>query len=131
MTRIRFPLRNLVVAAVGALLGVTTALAASAGALADAQASYRQDMAVCNSGQSNQDLVTCRLEARNALAEAQRGGLSNAADPAGQNAMQRCYVHQGDDRSACEARMRGEGSVEGSVSGGGILRKIVTVVPVK
>lgn len=131
MTRIRFPFRNLVVAAVGVLLGVTTALAANAGALADAQARYRQDMAACNSGQSNQDLATCRREARNALAEARRGRLNNAADPAGQNAMQRCDVHQGDDRSACEARMRGEGRVEGSVSGGGVLRESVTVVPGK
>ena len=76
-------------------------------------------------------LSTCRREARNALTEARRGRLNNAADPAGQNAMQRCDVHQGDDRSACEARMRGEGRVEGSVSGGGVLRESVTVVPGK
>jgi hypothetical protein len=33
------------------------------------------------------------------------------------------------DRSACEARMHGEGSVEGSVGGGGVLREKTVVVP--
>jgi hypothetical protein len=131
MTTIRFPFRNVVLAASGALLCVTTALAANAGALADAQARYRQDMAACNSGKSNQDLATCRLEARNALAEARRGGLNDAPEANQQNALRRCDVHQGDDRTACEARMRGDGSVEGSVSGGGVLRESVTVVPGK
>ena len=33
--------------------------------------------------------------------------------------------------NACESRMRGEGRMEGSVHGGGILRESVMVVPAK
>lgn len=124
-------IRNLALATAGTLLGSTAALAANAGSLAEAQARYRQDMADCNSGKSHQTLATCRLEARNALAEARRGGLTDAPDQYPQNALRRCDAHTGDDRTACEARMRGEGSVEGSVAGGGILRESVTVVPGK
>ena len=35
----------------------------------------------------------------------------------------------GDERADCIARMNGEGSVSGSVGGGGILREKVTIVP--
>lgn len=123
--------RNFAAAAVGTLLCVTAALAANTGALADAQARYRQDMAACKSGQSHQDIATCRREAKNALAEARRGGLTDAPGQYQQNALQRCSVQKDENRTACEARMRGEGSVDGSVDGGGLLRKSVTVVPGK
>lgn len=122
---------KLVLAAAGSLLCVSTALAVNAGTPADAQARYRQDIAVCNSGTSNQDPVTCRREAKNALAEASRGGLKDARGQYLQNALRLCDTQQGDDRLACEARVRGEGSVEGSVAGGGVLRESVTVVPAK
>ena len=98
--------------------------------LASAQAQFQKDMALCASGQSNQSLTTCQKEARNALQEARRGGLSAVGSAAEHNAMQRCAVHQGLDRSACEARMRGEDTrTEGSVGGGGILRETTIVVP--
>lgn len=122
---------NFVLTAAGTLLCVSTALAVNAGTRADAQARYRQDIAACNSGTSNQDPATCRREARNALAEAMRGGLNDAPGQYQQNALRRCEVQKGDDRIACEARVRGEGRVEGSVAGGGILRESVTVVPAK
>lgn len=113
-------------------LGLTQAFAAGPTGqdAAEAQARYRQDMALCKSGQSNQSTRTCQLEARNALQAARRGALSGPAGGEGQNAMLRCAAHQGLDRSACEARMRGEGTTtEGSVGGGGILRETITVVP--
>jgi hypothetical protein len=131
MTTLASLFRKFTLAAAGTLLACTTALAANAGALADAQARYRQDMAACNSGKSNQDLATCRLEAKNALAEARRGGLNDAPDQYPQNALRRCEVHKGDDRAACEIRMRGEGRVDGSAAGGGILRESEIVVPAK
>ena len=131
MITIRFPLRHLVLAVAASLLCSTAALAANAGALADAQARYRQDMAVCNSGRSNQDLATCRLEAKNALAAAKRGGLKDAPDQYQQNALRRCDAHQGDDRIACQARILGEGNVESGVQDGGVLRKSIMVVPAK
>lgn len=127
----RIPFRSLALAVAGTMLCTVAALAANPGAIADAQTRYQQDVAACNSGQSNQDRNTCLLEARNALAEARRGGLNDAAGQYQQNALQRCGALKGDDRIACEARMRGEGRSEGSVSGGGILRESVTIVPGK
>lgn len=132
MPTISLLFRNLAIAVAGTLIGATATLAADAGALAEAQARYRQDMAVCNSGQSNQDAATCRREAQNALAEAKRNGLNRASPTEQQqNALRRCSVHQGDDRIDCEARMRGEGRVEGSAASGGVLRESETVVPGK
>jgi len=123
-------IQSLSIAAAGLLLCATQAIAAGASASAEAQTRYRQDMAVCASGQSNQDLATCRTEARNALAEARRGGLTAAPDTTyTMNARQRCAAHKGIDKDACDARMRGEGSSVGSVGGGGILRQSVTVIP--
>ena len=131
MTIIRFPFRSFALGVAGTLLCATAVLAQNASASADAQARYRQDMEVCNSGKSNQDLATCRREARNALAEARRGGLNDVPNQYQQNALRRCAAQKGDDRTDCEARMRGAGNVEGSVAGGGILRESVTVVPGK
>lgn len=102
---------------------------AAGNATDQAQQRFRQDMALCSSGQSNQDLDTCQREARHALAEARRGALTVPGADLQTNARQRCAVHQGLDRSACEARMSGEGTVDGSVEDGGLLRKSVIVVP--
>jgi hypothetical protein len=88
-------------------------------------------MQVCNSGESNQSPATCRLEARNALAEARKGGLTNVGPPYQLNARQRCADLTGAERSDCEARVRGEGEVQGSVAEGGVLRTTVTTQPVK
>lgn len=126
-----FPLstRNLALVLAGGLLGSAAALAASTGPMAEAQMRYRQEMADCKSGKTHQDMATCHAEARNALAEAKRKGLNDDASQYQQNMLDRCKVHEGIDRSACEARMRGEGTVEGSVEGGGILRESVTTIP--
>jgi hypothetical protein len=127
MMSTRFLFRQVTLAAAGTLLCAGAVLAA--GVSADAQTRYRQDMAACNSSPPGEDRATCRLEARNALAEARRGGLNDAPGQYQQNALQRCGALKGDDRSDCEARMRGQGSVDGSVSGGGILRESVTTTP--
>lgn len=109
MTIFLLLIRSLALATARTLLWSTTAPAANAGSLAEAQARYRQDMAVCNSGKSNQPLVTCRLEARHALAEARRDGLNDAPDQYQQNALRRCDALKDDDRAplarlACAAR---------------------------
>ena len=123
--------RNLALAGANALLCAAFVLPVAASPASDAQARYRQDMATCNSGQSSQDPDTCRLEARNALAEARRGGLNDAPGTYTSNALQRCSGLPGNDRNDCESRVRGEGRSEGSVDGGGIIRETVTVVPAK
>ncbi len=130
MCTIPTSLSTLVLAAASLLMATSHANAAGNSNSAEAQTRYRQDMAVCSSGQSNQDMATCRREAGNALAAARRGGLTTATGAFVQNANLRCTAHEGMDRSTCEARMRGEGTTSsGSVGGGGILRESVTVVP--
>jgi len=131
MTTPEISFRPYILVAIATLVCATGAQAASPGASADAQTRYRQDMAVCNSGQSNQDRTTCITEAKNALAAARSGALSGATDQYRQNALQRCSAHQGDDRLACEARMMVPNGAAGSAADGGILRESVTVTPVK
>jgi hypothetical protein len=113
------------------LLAAAATHAALAGVQADAQERYRQEMDYCNSGKSSQPITVCRTEARNALAEAKRGTLSNGAAEYSRNSVRRCAEFQGDERAACEARVFGPARIEGSVEGGGVLRESVMVVPVK
>jgi len=84
-------------------------------------------MAICKSGASNQSVATCRREAGSALAEAKRGALSTNTESYKSNALQRCAVHKGDDRMACEARIIGQGNVTTGTEAGGLLRKSTTV----
>lgn len=111
------------------LLCASTALAASALTLPQAQARYRQDLAECERPDIGQDPANCRLEVRRALAEAQRGGFNNPPGDYQANVLRRCAVHQGDARTQCEARMRADSTVQGSVAGGGILRQSITITP--
>lgn len=116
-------------AGVASLVCAGNLLAASPGASAQAQARYRDEMARCNSGQSHQTVATCRQEAGAALAEARRGTLQNDTAPYQSNALQRCAVHQGDDRAACESRIRDQGDITSGVEAGGLLRQSITVTP--
>ena len=111
------------------LVGLVDTQAAQPNALAQAQARYRQDIALCNSGQSYQDPATCRREAGSALAQAKRGDLSHPTGTYAKNALQRCAVHKGDDRAACEARILGQGDITQESQAGGLLLKSTTVSP--
>lgn len=99
------------------------------GTHADPQDRYERERAACLSGRSPQDQATCLREAGAALQAARRGDLTGGAGDLKRNARERCNVLAGDERRDCLARMRGEGTVSGSVEGGGILREKVTVVP--
>ena len=129
MTTTSSVLRLFTGVALTTLACVAYAQTAAPAALKEAQARYQSDMAVCNSGQSNQSVATCRREAGAALGEAKRGTTDR--DPAQYqiNALKRCAVHQGDDRVACEARIINEGDITDGVQAGGILRKSITVTP--
>ncbi|MBE0625264.1 MAG: hypothetical protein IH606_10675 [Burkholderiales bacterium] len=109
-------------------LAALLATGAAAGETA-AQALYRQDRAACNSGQSYQDRATCLREAGAALQEA---GHKSGGDSQGsyeQNRVKRCEGLPPADREDCLRRMRGEGSVSGSVEGGGLYRELHTTLP--
>ncbi len=102
---------------------------AAPASVANAESRYRQELALCDSGTSNQGRDTCLKEARAAHAEALKAGPEAAAAPAlpdPRNASLRCEPLRGDERRDCLARMQGAGTVSGSVGGGGILRETVT-----
>lgn len=92
---------------------------------------YEKERQVCLDGRSNQERATCLKEAGAARDEARRSQLDggeSAAQRAG-NALQRCKAVRAADRADCERMARGEGSVSGSVGGGGVVKEIVTTVP--
>ena len=97
---------------------------------ADAKAKYQRERTACMNGQTtNEDRATCLKEAGAALAEARKGNLTSGDGQLRKNANERCKVLTGDERADCIARMSGEGTVSGSVGGGGVLREKVTIVP--
>jgi len=109
---------------VGAALGSTYAGAAERDGTAAAR--YQRERAVCTSGQSNQDRVTCLREAGAAFAQARHEGLSDGPSPYARNARQRCEALPQDDRQGCLARMQGQGTTSGTAASGGIYRELVT-----
>lgn len=114
------------------LLAAACAMAVSTAALPqNARQQYLQDREFCNSGQSSQDRATCLREAGAALQEAPRGNLTDGV-AADQNKFARCDYHKDpQDRHYCILRMKGEGTVTGSVDGGGLLRELRVVEPVR
>jgi len=110
-------------------LAATSALAADAGRRSDAEVRYQEERAACNSGQSHQDQATCLREAGAALQEARRGRLDDGQAAYQQNALVRCSALPPEERSACQARMQGQGTTRGSVAEGGIYRELVTREP--
>ena len=118
-----------------ALLAVgaaTTQIAAMAmtpdSPIIDDSGNYQQEVQACMSGQTQQARDTCLTEARNARADKQRGVLDTEGNLQA-NAMARCDVFTtGEDKAACQARVMGMGSIEGSLAGGGVLREVETVV---
>jgi hypothetical protein len=87
-------------------------------------------MAQCKNGTSQESYDTCMTEVRNANAAKRAGKIDNANGQFDANAMKRCDVLTGDDKLACQARIAGWGSAQGSVAGGGVIREIEVQVPV-
>jgi hypothetical protein len=95
-----------------------------------AEARYQRERVRCLSGQSQEDAATCLKEAGAALQAARLHQLTSAqADQLAANARKRCDPLPDDQKRACLARMNGEGTVSGSVDGGGLLREYVEIVP--
>ena len=101
----------------------------SADSSSDAQARYRQERAECVNGHSHQDRATCLKEAGAALNEARTGKLDDRRTDYERNALMRCQALPAQDREACRARMNGQGTTEGSVEQGAILREYREIVP--
>ncbi|CAD5365924.1 conserved exported hypothetical protein [Rubrivivax sp. A210] len=112
------------VAATAALAAPATPARASAAA--DAQALYRDELAVCRSGASLQGRETCAYEAKSAYEQNRRGALQDRDPSYLRNTSQRCDALAGAERLACTRRMKGQGSTSGSAATGGIYRELVT-----
>lgn len=120
--------KSLVSFGVAALLAVGAATAQVATTGIDASGSYQSEVQACMSGNTQQDRETCMKEARNASAEKKRGRLETYGMHE-EHAKARCDVHQvAEDRAACEARVLGMGSSDGSVAAGGMIREVETVI---
>jgi len=93
------------------------------------EARYKQDVANCNAGRTNQAKQVCLQEAGAARVEARRNNLTTNGGNYDANAVQRCQRLPATDRAACEAQMAGQGKTYGSVQGGGVLREMTIQVP--
>lgn len=104
---------------------------ASATLTPSANAVYQRERTACNLDATPQGRSTCLKEAGAAHAEAKRKQLGNGEDEAAlrQNAELRCKSVAAADRDHCQRMARGEGTVSGSVAGGGVLKTLVTPIP--
>jgi hypothetical protein len=126
------PTRNALVAsfAIGALLWTSAAAAAESGGAPGVHARYLDERAQCMQVAAPEARKTCLREAGAAEVEARRGTLIKPHENYAQNRLARCnYYSDAQQRSWCERRMRGEGTVSGSVEQGAIVRQLVVTVP--
>ena len=131
--RNNFRLNNITKSAVGFAFSALLAMSATAQIAVgttgiDATGNANSEMAACNNGKTHQDRETCLIEVKNANAAKRAGKVDNAGGQFQANAMQRCNVLPPEDKVACEARVAGYGSPQGSVAGGGVINEIETVV---
>ena len=117
----------LIGAAAMLVAGAATAQVASGTTGIDASGSTQSERTACITGNTQQDKATCLRETNNAAADKRSGKLDSGNNYAA-NAMARCDVLSGEDKVACQARIAGYGSTDGSVAGGGVIRQVETVV---
>lgn len=133
-----------IICALAISMASTIAMAAAPGASskteADIQARYQSDMAVCNSGQSNESKADCKREAGAALEEARRNRLGNGNQAFDKNEVARCQALPATERDECMLQMSGKNTTtdssvntttEGSVGAGGVLRETTITTPGK
>lgn len=96
-----------------------------------AQTTYEQDRAACLRSDSQHERSSCLREAAAVRAQSARKMpmAGDTAESRMQNAMKRCMELPPESKATCERMVRGEGSVSGSVAGGGQIRELVTTVP--
>ena len=87
---------------------------------------FETDHQVCLNGKSGQAFEPCMKEAKAVLAQRSSTHLSVNPEQLQRYSLMRCEALTVEDRAACVARMNGEGTISGSVAGGGILRELVT-----
>ena len=121
--------KSFLVLSLSALVAMSaTAQIASGTTGIDNTGNAASETAACNSGATQQSRETCMTEVRNANAARRAGMVDNAGGQFKANALMRCNALQGEDKVACEARVEGYGSPQGSVAGGGVITQVETVV---
>ena len=98
---------------------------ASAAADDAARTRLQQERAACLLGHPDSDQAACLREAGAAFAESRRGALDGTPHDYTANAIAGCDRLPTEDREDCVARVRGQGTVSGSVEGGGLYREFV------
>jgi uncharacterized membrane protein len=85
----------------------------------------------CSYGIAQDGTNNCMSKAEYDITASRQNVLD--ADPAQymRNALVRCDSLKGDDQKDCLSRIRGGGTVSGSVEGGGLYRELVTIIPGK
>jgi uridine phosphorylase len=110
------------------LIAVVAAAAQSTaqGARSSPQAVYQAERAACMRRAAGVERQSCLREMDAAQKEAKRGGLTASNEAVYEkNRLARCQVHKTvEDRAMCE-RLIKEGTVSGSVEGGGIYRELI------
>jgi len=116
---------------IGALVCAGAVAAAEPSRASDIHARYLQERAQCMQIAAPEARKDCLREAGAAQVEARRGTLPGKGADYDRNRFARCgYYKDPKERSYCERRMRGEGTVSGSVEEGAIVRQLVVTVPV-
>lgn len=114
-------------------LARTTLVAACAFSAAGAwaQTTYEQDRAACLRSDSQHERTSCLREAAAVRAQSKtRTPMMNSTPESRMhNAMKRCTELPPESKATCERMVHGEGTVSGSVEGGGVIRELVTTVP--
>lgn len=96
-----------------------------------AQSTYEQDRAACLRSDSQHERTSCLREAGAVRAQNKNRMPTTGDTPESRmhNAMQRCAQLPPENKATCERMVHGEGTVSGSVAGGGQIRELVTTVP--
>ncbi|WP_353149773.1 hypothetical protein [Pollutimonas bauzanensis] len=136
MMSIRPPLFSVTAWSTGTLAAIllsSVALAATpAKTNSEIEARYQSDVALCNSGQSNQDKADCMREAGAARDEARRNRLNNSNQAYDKNEVARCQALPTAERDECMLQMSGSNTTtQGSVGAGGVLRETTITTPGK
>ena len=114
------------------LIGLSASAVASDNSTTSKAQRYQEDRLACLRGDTNQVQSACLKEAQARFAEKPGATPQLSAAQLLQNATLRCNALKDADRDACLARMRGEGTTQGSAQSGGIYRELITpAVPSK
>ncbi|MBA3625282.1 MAG: hypothetical protein H0W48_12705 [Methylibium sp.] len=112
-------------ASAGLLFGTATARAADMSATDGRNERLEHYRAACLLNRPNANPAACVEETLAAREAASQGELQTGDAAYRRNALLRCRALPVAEQPACEARIRGDGSVSGSVEEGGILRELV------